>query len=85
MNHRPRVLAAESGRRYDELHEVRALHALHVEVPFRLLSHYRRGEWPELLAVLDAIVDDIAHLRCSGIGQDASVPERARAVPSRVA
>src|SRR5215216_4936525 len=47
-----------------------------LEVLARGLGHHRRSERPELLALLDQLVDVVSHLRVTRVAEDAPVSER---------
>src|SRR5262249_48421601 len=77
--HRLGLLASKLACGDNELHEVRASHSSHVEIGIRRFRKRRRRKRAKLLAQLDALVDDVAHLRRTGISKDAAVAERAGA------
>ena len=80
MRDRAQLVAVPGPRLRDEQH-VRVIPLLpfcDLEVLARGLRHHRGSERPELLALLDQLVDVVSHLRVTRIAEDASVPERPR-------
>ena len=76
-----RQLSAHLGADVDDADHVGQFGARrHLKPAMRLFHRAGGREGPEGLALLDHGVDAVAHLGTPGIGQDAAIAERARAV-----